>query len=184
MGRLTKKQEMRLARKKRVRRKISGTTERPRMSVFRSIKETYVQVIDDSSEKTLVSVSSLEKDLRDQVKAIREQWDQGAAERDAKREKALAEAQAKEEAAVAKQDSKKGKKKKKDQAKPVAAPKKKGGPINETLNTKIGMLVGETIAKRCLENGIEQVSFDTNGYRYHGRVRALAEGARKAGLKL
>ena len=183
MGRLTKKQEMRIARKKRVRRKVSGTTERPRMSVFRSIKETYVQVIDDTTAQTLVSVSSLEKTLQDEMKKIREEWQNGASARAEKREKALAEVQAKE-AALADQASKKGKKKKKGPEKPVAVPKKKNGPVNETLNTKIGALVGQVIAKRCLEQGIEKVSFDTNGYRYHGRVRALAEGARKAGLKL
>ena len=111
----TKKVERRIKIKYRVRNKISGTPERPRMSVFRSNKQIYVQVINDETGVTLASASSLGL-----------------------------EAMAKKEQA-----------------------------------TK----VGEMIAKNAQEAGVTAVVFDRNGYLYHGRVRELAEAARKGGLK-
>ena len=107
----------RLKRHKRVRAKISGTAERPRLCVYRSLQNIYVQIIDDTCGKTLVSASSVEKDF-------------GA-----------------------------------------------GG------NKEAAKKVGELAAKRALEKGITEVVFDRGGYLYHGRVAALAEGAREAGLK-
>ena len=107
----------RLKRHKRVRAKISGTAERPRLCVYRSLQNIYVQIIDDTCGKTLVSASSVEKDF-------------GA-----------------------------------------------GG------NKESAKKVGELAAKRALEKGITEVVFDRGGYVYHGRVAALAEGAREAGLK-
>ncbi|MBI5587235.1 MAG: 50S ribosomal protein L18 [Deltaproteobacteria bacterium] len=109
-------------RKIRVRKKVKGTTERPRLSVFRSNKNIYAQVIDDTAGKTLAAVST--------------------------RSKAYAEAAGK--------DSKK-----------VGAAK----------------LVGKLIAKIALEKGVTKVVFDRSGYIYHGRVTALAEGAREGGLQ-
>lgn len=107
----------RARRKRRIRKKIEGTTERPRLTVFRSTKHIYGQVIDDSQAKTLAAFSSASKDA--------------AAEGD-----------------------------KKSRAKSV----------------------GEGLAKLCKDKGIEQVVFDRNGYLYHGRVKAFAEGAREGGL--
>ena len=108
----------RIKRHKRVRSKISGTPECPRLCVFRSAKHIYAQVIDDVSGKTLVSASSLEKDF-------------GAY----------------------------------------------GG------NKDAAKKVGEMIAERALKAKIEDVVFDRGGFVYHGRVQALAEGAREGGLK-
>lgn len=108
----------RLRRKKRIRAKVSGTAERPRLSVYRSNNHIYAQLIDDVTGNTLVTTSTLAKSV------------------DANGNKT-------------------------EQAKKV----------------------GEAIAKVCLEKGIENVVFDRNGFLYHGRVRALAESAREAGLK-
>ncbi len=108
----------RLKRHARVRSKISGTPECPRLDVFRSAKHIYVQIIDDVNGVTLVSASTVEKDF-------------GAY----------------------------------------------GG------NKEAAKKVGEMIAKRALEKGIENVVFDRGGYIYHGRVKELAEGAREGGLK-
>jgi large subunit ribosomal protein L18 len=108
-------------RKFRIRNKISGTPERPRLSVFRSGKHIYAQVVDDVVGKTLAAASTLSPDL----------------------ESALAEA----------------------------------------TKTDGAKKVGALIAKICLERKIEKVVFDRNGYLYHGRVKALAEAAREAGLQ-
>ncbi len=107
----------RLKRHKRVRAKISGTSERPRLCVYRSLQNIYVQIIDDTCGKTLVSASSVEKDFG------------------------------------------------------------YGG------NKDAAKKVGELAARRALEKGISDVVFDRGGYLYHGRIEALAEGAREAGLK-
>ena len=109
-----------LRRKRHVRRKISGTPERPRLSVFRSNRHIYAQIIDDIAGVTLVATSTQSKALRDQVAA--------------------------------------------------------GG------NRKAAETVGETLAKKALDMGIKCVCFDRNRYRYHGRVKSLADAARKAGL--
>lgn len=111
----TKKDQRRIRIKYRVRNKVYGTSERPRMSVFRSNKQIYVQIINDDTASTLVSASSL----------------------------GMAAMPKKEQAAQ----------------------------------------VGEAVAKKALEAGISQVVFDRNGYLYHGRVKEVADGARKGGLK-
>ena len=115
------KHQERLVRHKRVRRKLSGTAERPRLCVYRSLAQIYAQIIDDVNGTTLVSASTLDADVKN----------------------AIAE------------------KSKSEQAK----------------------IVGETIAKRALEKNITEVVFDRGGYIYIGRVQALADGAREAGLK-
>jgi large subunit ribosomal protein L18 len=107
--------ERRLKIKYRVRNKIAGTAERPRLSVFRSNKQIYVQVIDDDAQKTLVAASSL--------------------------------------------------------------------GLEKMNKSEQATKVGELIAKKALEAGISTVVFDRNGYLYHGRVKAVAEAAREAGLK-
>ena len=114
------KQQRRIRIKYRVRKHVSGSPEEPRMSVFRSNKSIYAQLIDDISATTLVSVSSLNKEI---------------------------------------------------------AEKK-----NITKIEQAG-LVGKLVAEKAIEKGITTVVFDRNGYLYHGRVKALAEEARKAGLK-
>jgi large subunit ribosomal protein L18 len=108
-------------RRARVRRSVRGTDERPRLSVFRSDKHIYVQVVADSSGKTLLAVSTLSADLRSQLK--------------------------------------------------------------KTTNVAAAKEVGLLTARRCLEKGIDRIVFDRNGFLYHGRVRAVAEGAREGGLK-
>ena len=113
------KKAMRLKRHIRVRGKISGTAERPRLDVFRSAKHIYAQVIDDVQGVTLASASSMDKDFNAY-----------------------------------------------------------GG------NVEAAKKVGEAIAKKCLEKGITEVVYDRGGFVYQGRVQALAEGAREAGLKL
>jgi len=118
---MTTQAQSRARRKRRIRKKISGTTDRPRLSVFRSARHVYAQVIDDTTGRTLATASSQTKGL----------------------ETPEGEATGKVAAARA---------------------------------------VGATIAKVCTEKGITQVVFDRNGFMYHGRVRALADAAREAGL--
>ena len=113
------KNEARLRRHRRVRGKISGTAERPRLDVFRSSKHIYAQIIDDVAGVTLVSASSMEKGF------------EGF-----------------------------------------------GGTIEAAGK------VGKMIAEKALEKGIKTVVFDRGGFVYHGRVKALAEGAREGGLEL
>jgi large subunit ribosomal protein L18 len=114
------KNKSRLRRHLRVRKKINGTAERPRLNVFRSSKHIYAQIIDDVKGVTLVSASTVDKELRGQIQ--------------------------------------------------------NGG------NVEAARLVGALIAKRAKDKGIERVVFDRGGYLYHGRVEALAESAREAGL--
>lgn len=114
--------ERKIRKKARIRKKIQGTPNRPRLTVFRSLRHVYAQIIDDSNGKTIVSASSISKDLREQVKS------------------------AKSEQEVCK-------------------------------------LVGMTAAKLALEQNIKEVVFDRNGFLYHGRVKAVADGAREGGLK-
>jgi large subunit ribosomal protein L18 len=121
LARKLDKRQARERRHLRVRKKVFGTTEKPRLNIYRSLRHIYAQVIDDSSGHTLISVSTLDPSLREQI-AI------------------------------------------------------KG-------NKEAARLIGESLAKRALEIGIGQVVFDRGGYLYHGRVQALAEGARSQGLK-
>ncbi len=115
-----KKTALRARRQRSVRSRVRGTQQRPRMSVFRSARHIYVQVIDDSQGKTLLALSTQSKELKD----------------------ALAGKRPKEQAAI----------------------------------------VGEEAAKKCLAQDIKQIAFDRNGFIYHGRVAAVADGARKGGL--
>jgi large subunit ribosomal protein L18 len=114
----TQKNEIRHFIHKRIRRKVHGTPERPRLAVFRSVANIYVQVIDDSQGVTLVSASSIEKGKRTN-----------------------------------------------------------GG------NLAAAKTIGKLVAERAKEKGIQKVVFDRGGYIYHGRVKALADAARAAGLE-
>jgi large subunit ribosomal protein L18 len=113
-----------IARKRRharIRTTVSGTPDKPRLCVFRSLSNIYAQIIDDASGTTLASANSMSAELKEQLK---------------------------------------GKNK-----------------------TQVAELIGSELAKGAKEKGISQVVFDRGGYKYHGRVKALAEAARKAGLK-
>ncbi|RPJ41776.1 MAG: 50S ribosomal protein L18 [Candidatus Latescibacterota bacterium] len=112
----------RMRRKERVRKKVAGVAERPRLSVFRSLKHISAQIVDDELGKTLVAVTSTSKEFL------------------------------------------------------AAAAGAKG-------KTAKSAVLGKAIAEKAIELGIKKVRFDRGGYAYHGRIRALAEAARKAGLE-
>ncbi len=105
----------------RVRKNLAGTSERPRLNVFRSLSGIYAQVIDDQTGRTIVSASSVDRDLREKLKGM----------------------------------------KKSEQAK----------------------MIGQAVAERAKDKGIQSVVFDRGGYRYIGRIKALADGAREGGLQ-
>ncbi|MFD2216904.1 MULTISPECIES: 50S ribosomal protein L18 [Bacillaceae] len=113
------KNAVRKKRHARVRAKLTGTAERPRLNVYRSNQHIYAQVIDDTNSVTLVSASTLDKDLT----------------------------------------------------------------LDSKSNADAAQKVGELVAKRAIEKGVKTVVFDRGGYLYHGRVKALAEAAREAGLE-
>jgi large subunit ribosomal protein L18 len=113
--------ESRIRRHERIRKMVSGTSERPRLSVYRSLNHIYAQIIDDSIGKTIVAASTIDKEFKP----------------------------------------------------------KRGHKGNVVMAKK----VGELIAKRALDTGVKKVVFDRGGYMYHGRVKALAEGAREKGLE-
>ncbi len=115
------RRELRLVRHRRIRKKISGTPERPRLSVYRSEKHIYAQIIDDVNGRTIVAASTVEKVLREK--------------------------------------------------------------LQKTWNVDAAKEVGKLIAERAIAKGINDVVFDRGGFKYHGRVKALADAAREAGLK-
>jgi large subunit ribosomal protein L18 len=117
-----RKMENRLRTKKHIRLQMSGSAERPRLTVFRSLKHVYAQLVDDDQGKTLIGVSDLTEELTEQAKAAKGQ-------------------------------------------------------------VAVGKLVGQLVARRAKEKSIAQVVFDRNGFRYHGVIKAVAEGAREGGLK-
>jgi large subunit ribosomal protein L18 len=108
-------------RHRRVRKKVAGTAERPRLNVFRSLKHIYAQIIDDDKGHTLVAASTLDPEL--------------------------------------------------------------SGKLNGLTKTEQARSVGKLLAERALARGITRVVFDRGGYKYHGRVKALADGSREAGLE-
>ncbi|MCJ7824823.1 MAG: 50S ribosomal protein L18 [Anaerolineales bacterium] len=112
---------MRTRRHGRVRKKVSGTAERPRLNVFRSLNEIYAQVIDDERGHTITAASTIEQAIQSKLKGLNK--------------------------------------------------------------TEQATLVGQELAKKAKKEGIKKVVFDRGGYRYHGRVKALAEAAREAGLE-
>jgi len=120
MGSQNLKKQARLKRKRRIRKRLTGTTQRPRLSVFRSAKHIYAQVIDDSSGRTLAMASSLEKAVKE-----RDRFENKVA---------------------------------------------------------LASFIGKLVAERSMDKGIKEVVFDRNGFLYHGRLKAVSEGAREAGL--
>lgn len=119
---ILKKKIRHVRRKKHVRRKVLGSPDRPRLTVFRSNRNIYAQLIDDEAGHTLVSASTQEKPLQQEQ-------------------------------------------------------------ANRNGDSQAAKRVGETLAAKAVEKGIKKVIFDRNGYAYHGRIRALAEGAREGGLE-
>ncbi len=111
----------RLRRHRRVRKHVTGTPERPRLSVFRSLRHIYAQVIDDSQGRTLVAASTVEPEVQAQLQGL--------------------------------------------------------------TKTEQARVVGKALAERALNRGIRKVVFDRGGYKYHGRVKALADAAREGGLE-
>lgn len=186
----------RLKRHMRSRNHIKGTQERPRLNVFRSGNQIYAQVIDDQTGRTLAAASSLDGSLKDFKPALQ-------AAPVAKAEEQVEEIEVMTQAAPAKKAPKapakapaKGQAQKGGgrvaQAKTVLPAAKKGEkktPVEALVaiasNHKVALAreVGKLVAQRAKEKGVEQVVFDRGGYPYHGRVAALAEGARESGLK-
>ena len=123
MKRNIDKRSRRLKRAYRVRRKIHGTPERPRLSVFRSLKHIYAQVIDDESNETIASASTRDKGVRDSL------------------------------------------------------PEGKGNHVAAAA------MIGKTLAEKATAKGVTHVAFDRGAYKFHGRVRALAEAAEEGGLR-
>ena len=121
MSKKVSKNDIRLRKHDRVRKKVSGTSERPRLCVFRSLSNMYAQIIDDTVGNTLVSASTVQKDVR--------------------------------------------------------------AELEKTNNVDAAAYLGTVIAKKALEKGITTVVFDRGGFIYQGKVQALADAAREAGLK-
>jgi large subunit ribosomal protein L18 len=118
---MDQRRQARERRQRRVRKALQGTEERPRLCVFRSQRHMYVQVISDAGGRTLLSVSTLSRELR--------------------------------------------------------------GVLRRTSDSEAARQVGLQVAKSCKERGITRVAFDRNGFLYHGRVKAVADGAREGGLE-
>lgn len=112
----------RIRTKTRIRKKIFGTPEMPRLTVYRSLNHIYVQLVDDINQTTLISVSTLSKEIKDELK-------------------------------------------------------------NSNSKVEKGKLIGKFLAQKSIEKNISKVVFDRNGYKYHGRIKAVADGAREGGLQ-
>ncbi|NUN09896.1 MAG: 50S ribosomal protein L18 [Ignavibacteriaceae bacterium] len=119
---IKRKSNNRLRAKTKIRKTISGTSAKPRLSVYRSLNHVYAQLVDDTNQKTLLTVSTLSKELNEKVKELK-------------------------------------------------------GKVSKSK------VVGSLLAERALGMDIKEVVFDRNGYRYHGRIKSLADGAREKGLK-
>lgn len=193
----------RMKRHQRLRNRVDGLQGRPRLSVFRSGNQIYAQVIDDVTGRTLVAASSLDASLKDFKPAAQEKPASHAEEAYAAEEVEVAA-----EAAPTKKGGKAVKAPAKAPAKgaaktsaknsrvpaiktvlPSAQKSAKKTPVEALVaissNHKVALAreVGKLVAQRAKEKGIELVVFDRGGYPYHGRVAALAEGAREVGLK-
>ncbi|HYV64408.1 MAG TPA: 50S ribosomal protein L18 [Bryobacteraceae bacterium] len=153
----TNKNEIRWRIHKRIRHKVRGTGERPRLAVFRSLSHIYAQIIDDTKGQTLVAAASSEESLRGAAPTAPAAPAEAPAGKPAKGEK--------------------GEKEKKTAKKAGPPAKASGG------NLAGAKLIGQAIANRAKEKGIKRVVFDRSGFLYHGRIRAVADAARKAGLE-
>jgi ribosomal protein L18 len=193
----------RLQRHQRIRNRLEGSSVRPRLSVFRSGSQIYAQVIDDTTGRTLVAASSLDETLRDFKPAVTAPVVQKKAEPvEAPVEVAASAAPAKGKGAKVEKPAAKGgaqpqkggapaKGGKPSQAKTVLPTAQKGeaktpvealAAIANNRKVAIAREVGKLVGRRAKEKGVTRVVFDRGGYAYHGRVAALAEGAREAGL--
>jgi large subunit ribosomal protein L18 len=180
----------RLRRHRRVRKRVQGTTERPRLSIFRSAEHIYAQIIDDEHGLTLVAASSLEKAGREAAEASGKTAGRGAASQQT--QKSAKAAQAPKAEAPAGKGEKAGKGGKGEKAAPAPAAAEAPTEDEETPTglkgitnnhkVAVALSVGRLIAERAKERGITKVVFDRGGYIYHGRVAALAAGAREGGL--
>lgn len=182
--------EARLRRHQRIRSHLIGSEARPRLNVFRSGQHIYAQVIDDTTGQTVVSASSLDETLRNFKPAAQAP----AAKASAKQEESapvVEEVAAEAAPAKGKKAVAKGGGKQPAAAKtvlPAAEKHQARTPVEELAaianNRKVALAreVGKLVAQRAKEKGVSQVIFDRGGYAYHGRVAALAEGAREVGL--
>ena len=189
----------RLRRHRHIRQRLTGVSSRPRLNVFRSGQHIYAQIIDDTTGTTLVAASSLDEGLRNfkvaqPIKTEQPQVRQEEAPAEQEVEVVAAEA------APAKGKGAKAEKSAKPQPKggkpgtqvktvlPAAqrgqkrTPKEALVPIANNRKVVLAREVGKLIAERAKEKGVTRVVFDRGGYAYHGRVAALAEGAREVGL--
>jgi large subunit ribosomal protein L18 len=186
----------RLKRHMRARNRVIGTQQRPRLNVFRSGKQIYAQIIDDRTGRTLAAASSLDEVLKDfkptppvaSATTTEEHMEEVEVVTEAAPVKKAPKAPVKAPAKT--QSQKSGGRI--AQAKTVLPAAKKGEkktPVEALVaiasNHKVALAreVGKLVAQRAKEQGVEQVVFDRGGYIYHGRVAALAEGAREIGLK-
>ena len=198
--------DARLRRHQRMRRHLEGTTVRPRLSVYRSGSQIYAQVIDDTTGRTMVAASSLDASLRgfkaapaassaQSRKAAEEQPVEVAAEAapagQGKGAKAEKQQQPKAKAPAKGAQQQKGGKPA-PQAKTLLPTAVKGerktpvealAPIANNQKVALAREVGKLVAQRAKEQGVSRVVFDRGGFAYHGRVAALAEGAREVGLE-
>jgi len=185
----------RLKRHLRLRNRLEGKTGRPRLSVFRSGNHIYAQLIDDTTGRTLVAASSLEEALKDfkpapQAAPVQKSEDTfEAQEVEVATQAAPVKKGAKPAAKPNKTSAKSGRTVQAKTVLPTAAKGEKKTPVEALAaiasNHKVALAreVGKLVAQRAKDQGIEQVVFDRGGYPYHGRVAALAEGAREVGLK-
>ncbi len=204
MSRKFNSNQARLKRHMRMRNRLVGSSARPRLNVFRSGHHIYAQIIDDTTGQTLVAASSLDESLKDfkpattasvqqEKSAVVEERVEVAAEVAPARGKgAKAEKPAKGAAQPSKGGSQATKGKPGTQSKTVLPSAQKGErktPLEALAaianNRKVAMAreVGKLVAQRAQEKGVDSVVFDRGGYAYHGRIAALAEGAREGGLK-
>ncbi len=186
----------RLKRHMRLRNRLAGDAQRPRLSVFRSGNQIYAQLIDDTTGHTLAAASSLEESLKNfkpaaQAAPVAKKAEEQPAEYEAV-EVATEEAPTKKGAKAAKAPKAPAKGGRVPAAKTVLPSAQKGekktqlealAAISNNHKVALAREVGKLVAQRAKEKGIEQVVFDRGGYPYHGRVAALAEGAREVGLK-
>jgi large subunit ribosomal protein L18 len=184
----------RLRRHRRVRKRVQGTPERPRLSVFRSAEHIYAQIIDDERGLTLVAASSLEKEARSakgsapKGSAATQQAPKSAKGAKVARAEVEAPADKGEKPSKGEKAGKGGKAEKTTPAPAeTEAPEDDQTPaglkgLADNHKVQVAQSIGRLIAERARERGITRVVFDRGGYIYHGRVAALAAGAREGGL--
>jgi ribosomal protein L18 len=178
---------MRRRRHLRIRRKVAGTAERPRLAVHRSLKHVIGQIIDDTRGMTLVGVSSSEPGLAAAAAHVAPAQGSGPSTPEAETAPAAEGTEPASAKSGGKGEGKAGGKAAKKKAQPGDKPDKKraggGAPRPEGAKAARARAAGRTLAERARAKGIQRVVFDRGGYVFHGRVRAFAEGAREGGLE-